>query len=179
MGAENLGAKSDSKLITSQITGEYQTMDAQLSNYLVRVKDLTKNFKVFEAIFVPQEQNARADLLAKLASTKKPGNNKTVIQEVISAPSTETIDINMVSEESQVWMTPIVKYLTRSFKPMSEEEKALVRRRASKFTMAAGKLHRMGRATTMLRCLEENETSLVILEVHEGVCGSHIGGRAL
>jgi hypothetical protein len=27
--------------------------------------------------------------------------------------------------------------------------------------------------------LGENETNLVILEVHEGVCGSHIGGRAL
>jgi len=31
----------------------------------------------------------------------------------------------------------------------------------------------------MLKCLGENKTGLVILEVHEGVCGSHIGGRAL
>jgi hypothetical protein len=31
----------------------------------------------------------------------------------------------------------------------------------------------------MLRCLGESETNLVLLEVHEGVCGSHIGGRAL
>jgi len=31
----------------------------------------------------------------------------------------------------------------------------------------------------MLRYLGEDETSLVLLEVHEGVCGSHVGGRAL
>ena len=30
MGAENLKAESDSQLITSQITGEYQTKDLQL-----------------------------------------------------------------------------------------------------------------------------------------------------
>ena len=71
MGAENLGEKSDSQVITSQITGEYQTKDAQLTKYLARVKDLTKNFKFFEAIFVPRVQNARTDLLVKLASTKK------------------------------------------------------------------------------------------------------------
>jgi len=45
--------------------------------------------------------------------------------------------------------------------------------------MVADKLYKMGRATPMLRCLGEEETELVLLEVHEGVCGSHIGGRSL
>jgi len=31
----------------------------------------------------------------------------------------------------------------------------------------------------MLQFLSEEETELVLLEVHEGVCGSHIGGRSL
>ena len=37
MGAENLRAKSDSQLVTSQITGEYQTKDLQLCKYLSKV----------------------------------------------------------------------------------------------------------------------------------------------
>jgi len=89
MGAENLRAKSDSQLITSQISGEYQTKDTQLGKYLTKVKSLAEKFKFFEAIYVQREQNSRADLLAKLASTKRPGNNRTVIQEVVSAPSIE------------------------------------------------------------------------------------------
>jgi len=76
-------------------------------------------------------------------------------------------------------MTPIIKYLTGSFSPKSDEETQAVKRRAAKFTMVADKLYKMGRATPMPRCLGEEETELVLLEVHEGVCGSHIGGRSL
>ena len=43
----------------------------------------------------------------------------------------------------------------------------------------SGKLYKMGRATPMPRCLGEEETCLVLLEVHEGGRGSHIGGRVL
>jgi ribonuclease HI len=180
IGAENLRARSDSQLETSQITGEYQTKNTQLSKYLAKVNTLAGSFKFFKEIFVPREQNARADLIAKITSTKKPGNNRTVIQEVISEPITKAIDVNMTTEEEEGYMTPtLIKYLTRAFTPKNEEEEALVRRRASKFTKVVGKLYKMGKATPMLRCLGESETKLVLLEVHEGLCGSHIEGRAL
>jgi len=74
-------------------------------------------------------------------------------------------------------MTPIIKYLTGSFSPKSDEEAQAVRRRATKFTMVADKLYKMGRATPMLRCLGEEEIELVLIEVHEGVCGSLAGGE--
>jgi len=48
MGAENLRAKSDSQLITSQITGEYQTKDLQLCKYLLKVRNLAEKFKFFK-----------------------------------------------------------------------------------------------------------------------------------
>jgi len=76
-------------------------------------------------------------------------------------------------------MTPIIKYLAGFSSPQDEEEAQMVKRRAAKFTMVAGKLYKMGRATPMLGCLGEEETDLVLLEVHKGVCGSHIGGRSL
>jgi len=114
-----------------------------------------------------------------LASTKCPGNNRTVIQETVSTPSTESQEVLAISDEVEGWMTPIVKYLTGAFSPRNEEEAQMIKRRAAKFTMVAEKLYKMGRATPMLRCLGEDETDLVLLEVHEGVCGSHIGGRSL
>jgi len=76
-------------------------------------------------------------------------------------------------------MTPIIKYLTGYFSPQNEEEAQVIKRRAAKFTMVAGKLYKTGRATPMLRCLGEEETDFVLLEVHEGVYGSHIGERSL
>jgi len=117
--------------------------------------------------------------LARLASTKRPGNNRIVVQEVVTSPNTESQEVLVISAEAEGWMTPIIKYLTGSFSPKSDEETQAVKRRAAKFTMVADKLYKMGRATPMPRCLGEEETELVLLEVHEGVCGSHIGGRSL
>ena len=71
MGARGLLAKSDSLLVTGQVTGEYQAKDPQMVAYLEYVQVLKESFDVFKLVHVPREQNARADLLAKLASSGK------------------------------------------------------------------------------------------------------------
>jgi len=68
MGTRNLLAKSDSLLVTGQVTGEFQAKDPQMAAYLEYVQLLKTSFAEFELVHVPREQNARADLLAKLAS---------------------------------------------------------------------------------------------------------------
>ena len=79
MGAQSLLAKSDSLLVTGQVTGEYQAKDPQMAAYLEYVQVLKKSFAVFELVHIPREQNARADLLAKLASSDKGGRQRTII----------------------------------------------------------------------------------------------------
>ena len=71
MGAQSLLAKSDSQLVTGQVTGEYQAKDPQMAAYLRYVQVLKGAFAAFELVNVLREQNARADLLAKLASSGK------------------------------------------------------------------------------------------------------------
>ncbi len=72
-------AKSDSLLVTGQVIEEYQGKDPQMVAYLGYVQILKGSFAVFELVHVPREQNARADLLAKLASSGKGGRQRTVI----------------------------------------------------------------------------------------------------
>ena len=86
MCAQNLLVKSDSQLITGQISGEFQAKDPQMAVYLKYVQLLKGAFSALELIHVPREQNARADLLAKLASSGKGGKQRTVIQETLKAP---------------------------------------------------------------------------------------------
>ncbi|XP_068466339.1 uncharacterized protein [Phaseolus vulgaris] len=86
MGARVLLAKSDSLLFTGQVTGEFQAKDLQMAAYLDYVQELRKSFASFEVVHVPREQNARADLLAKLASSGKGGRQRTVIQETLKIP---------------------------------------------------------------------------------------------
>jgi len=86
MGAQSLLAKSDSQLVTGQVTGEYQAKDPQMAAYLRYVEVLKRAFAAFELVHVPREQNARADLLAELASSGKGGKQRTVIQESLKTP---------------------------------------------------------------------------------------------
>ncbi|XP_068474966.1 uncharacterized protein [Phaseolus vulgaris] len=86
MGSQSLLAKSDSQLVTGQVTGGYQEKDPQMAAYLRYVEVLKRAFAAFELVHIPREQNARADLLAKLASSGKGGRQRTVIQETLKTP---------------------------------------------------------------------------------------------
>ena len=101
MGARSLLANSDSLLVTGQVTGEYQAKDPQMAAYLGYVQILKGSFAVFELVHVAREQNARADLLAKLASSGKGGRQRTVIQKTFKAPRTFVAN-NMVGVHRSV-----------------------------------------------------------------------------
>jgi len=65
--------KSDPLLVTRQVMGEYQAKDPQLSSYLKYVTILKAAFSTFDLIHVPREQNSRANMFSKLASSGKGG----------------------------------------------------------------------------------------------------------
>ena len=73
LGARSLLVNSDSLLVTGQVTGEYQAKDPQLVSYLRYVMLLKVAFSMFELVHVPREQNSRAGMLSKLASSRKGG----------------------------------------------------------------------------------------------------------
>jgi len=67
-------------------------------------------------VHVPREQNARADLLAKLASSGKGGRQRKVIQETLKAPRTFVVD-NMVG----IHQVGTVRGRARSHKSVTQE----------------------------------------------------------
>jgi len=71
---------------------------------------------VFELVHVPREQNARADLLAKLASSSKGGRQRTVIQETLKAPRTFVAN-NMVG----VYQVSTARGGARSHRSLTQE----------------------------------------------------------
>lgn len=87
MGVRKLVVRSDSQLVTKQVAGNFQARDPHMAKYLEKVKEMAENFNDIGLVHVPQDQNARADLLSKLASTKRLANHRPVIQENLTAPS--------------------------------------------------------------------------------------------
>jgi len=89
--------------MVSQVTSEYQFKEEHLQEYVQLVQAKMKEFESTEAVHVRREQNARADILSKLASTLTANGNKTVIQEVLTEPSVQRqkarlLEINEISE---------------------------------------------------------------------------------
>jgi len=86
-----------------------------MTAYLEYVQILRETFEVFELVHVPREQNARADLLEKLANSGKGGRQRTVILETLRTPQT-TMD--NVAEVQQINTSEGVK---RSHRSLTQE----------------------------------------------------------
>jgi len=124
MGAKVLMAKSDSLLVTGQVTGEFQAKDPQMTAYLEYVEELKRSFVLFEVVHVPREQNARADLLAKLASSGKGGRQRTVIQETLKTPRAFVVDRQVLQVCKSMERT------ARSYRSLTQETLRTPRDRA-------------------------------------------------
>ncbi|CAJ2665348.1 unnamed protein product [Trifolium pratense] len=185
--AEDMEAKevkifTDSQLVASQVLGEYQAKNDNLSEYLALVKEKITKFESVEVQHVPREHNKRADILSKLASTKKKGGNKSVIQEVLPRPSIEkasnVLDINVIGDQN-CWMTPVYNFLANGTLPDDQKEAAIIRRRACAYVVLDGKLYRRGFSIPLLKCVDEETVDYILREVHEGINAQHLGGRSL
>ena len=187
------------------------------------VQVLKSAFAVFELVHVPREQNARADLLAKLASSGKGGRQRTVIHETLKTPQTFVAD-NMVGahqismfkgrtrshrsltqetlrtpsvsaypvsleegdpmqvcvvEEGDTWMTPYRRYLADGILPLESAEAKKIKKNSAKYTLVDGELYRHGFTHPILVCVSGDQCTRIMAELHEGICGSHVGGRSL
>ncbi|XP_072059858.1 uncharacterized protein [Arachis hypogaea] len=173
---DNLKVYCDSLLVVQQVNHSFQTKDPILLKYLDIVQQLLNNFSKIEIIHIPREQNPRADVLSKLATTQ--AYTATLLQSILDKPSTETFNIlNIVNKDS--WQHPYIQYLRFGFIPEEIEDKSKFRRQATFFTLLNNTLYRRGYSRPLLKCLDRLEANLVLSEAHEGICGIHSGARSL
>ncbi|RDY04179.1 hypothetical protein CR513_12134, partial [Mucuna pruriens] len=109
--------------------------------------------------------NERADLLSKLATIQKRGVQRSVIHESISRPTIEELTICCM-EERRMWMSPLMAYLKDEQLPNDPTKAKKLVRDAAKYIIIGGELYR-------------REAQYVVKDVHDGVCGTNIGSRAL
>ncbi|MCI01817.1 putative protein NYNRIN-like, partial [Trifolium medium] len=182
MQAKEIKIYTDSQLVASHVLREYQTKNDNLSEYLTLVKEKITKFDLAEVQHVPRGHNKRADIVSKLASRKRKGGNKSVIQEILSLPSIEkpsrVLYINVI-DDSNCWMTPIYNYLARGTLPSEQKDTAIIRCRACSYVILDGKLYRRGFSIPLVKWVKEDTVDYVIREIHEGINAQHPGGRSL
>jgi len=79
----------------------------------------------------------------------------------------------------ETWTTPYQHYLGDGLLPAKPIEMKTIKRNERKYALADGKLFRHGYTYPILTCVSGDQCTHIMEELHEGICGSHIGGRAL
>jgi len=171
VGVRKLLCKKDSKLTVGHLNGEYQIKDPTLAQYYHMVMSLTEHFDTFQIQHVPRSDNTRADILSKLASTKKKGRYKSLLQHTLATPSIEQQNQCLNITTTGTWMEPFIKYLEEGVTPANEEKGWI--RKAARYTLIGGKLFRRGFSKPLLKYITREKADYVIQEIHQGICDYH------
>ena len=76
-------------------------------------------------------------------------------------------------------MTPIINYLKTGTLPTEEKEAKRLKREAQYYTIINNILYKRGISIPLLKCVPTSNTREVLEEIHGGICGNHLGARAL
>jgi len=76
-------------------------------------------------------------------------------------------------------MTPYRRYIADGILPAELEEGKKIKRNSTRYTLVDGALFRHGFTHPILTCVSGDECTRIMSELHEGICGSHVGGRSL
>jgi len=180
-GAKTLLIKTDSQVVAGQVEKEYLAHNPELARYLVVVRGLERRFKGFTLQYIPRAENYEADELAKAAA------NNTLLPEgtfyqTVAAPATELLPKafrSVLLTDGEDWRHAITDSLKGK---TAVDDEALARRmeaRARNYTIIGGILYKKGVVQPLLKCISQIEGRELLQEIHSGICGSHIGPRAL
>ncbi|GJT63149.1 reverse transcriptase domain-containing protein [Tanacetum coccineum] len=155
MGVQFLSVNVDSKLVASQINGNYEACKESMIRYLSRAKEYISCFKIFKIQNIPRNKNQKADVLSMLALVAFNHLTKDVLVKTLDMPSTDMKEINAVDQH---------------------EARAL-RMKIGQYFMGEGVLFKRSYLMPMLRCVGPLQANYVIREIHMGACSMHLKAR--
>ncbi|GLU03762.1 hypothetical protein SLE2022_209450 [Rubroshorea leprosula] len=171
---------SDSQLVVNQINSICEVVDPIMVKYVALVAELKCKFQKFCLSKIPQAENEQADSLSKFASDSSL-SSRSVFVEVLDEPSFMKPRMMEISTnpDTPSWTDSIISFLRDGIVPEDRQEAMKLRKKASRYTLVDGVLYKRSFSLPLLRCLNPYEAEYALREIHEGVCGSHVGARTL
>nr|ABF93468.1 retrotransposon protein, putative, unclassified [Oryza sativa Japonica Group] len=201
LGIRRLLVLGDSQLVVNQVSKEYQCSDPQMDAYVRQVRRMERHFDGIELRHVPRRDNAVADELSRLASSRAqtpPG----AFEERLAQPSArpdplgETdaperpprpVGVQASGPEGSVpgsprliaWITEIQAYLADKTLPEDREGSERVRRISKRYVLVKGTVYWRAANGVLLKCIPREQGVELLADVHEGECGAHSTSRTL
>ena len=126
-------------------------------------------------------RSVHADSLAMLATSSTQDLPRVILIEDLYKPTEirETAQIHQI-RAGPSWMDSIIRFLKEDILPEKRIEADKVRRKATSYWLSENhKLYKHSFLGSYLLCVHLELTESLLEELHEGICGSHTGGRPL
>ena len=85
----------------------------------------------------------------------------------------------LISDNPNEWYYDILRYMREGYRPPDKNQAKKLQRQASWFCIFQGELYKKPFSLPLLRCVTKAEDQKVIEQINEGICGNHVGGKAL
>lgn len=136
----------------------------------------------FDIRQIPRDDNSLADRLAKLASSLASLGSRRIT--FLTLPSTQLEEgsnevLCNTSDSEPLWKDAIIKYLNTRDLNADTNEASKLKTRALRFVFIDDELYKEGYSLPYLKCLSPFKADYMLREIHEGICGNRLGGRAL
>ena len=98
----------------------------------------------------------------------------------LSINTTVGVGVAVISTTEPYWMDPIIDFLAENRVSDDEKEANRVRRVTAWYWLSVDrKLYRRSFGEPYLLCLHPKKINELLAKLHDGVCGSHVGGCSL
>ena len=182
LGGKTMNMFWDSRLVVGQVNRELEARDERMQGYLSQVRHLQSHFNSFSLLHVLRSGNTHADSLATLAASLAYSLPWVILVEDLCKPTLmkrEVVRIHQV-RVGPSWMDPLVLFLKDDILLEEKSEADKIRRKASRFWLSEDqKLYKRSFSRQYLLCIHPEASELILEELHEGIYGSHTGGRSL
>ncbi|XP_055801332.1 uncharacterized protein LOC129870542 [Solanum dulcamara] len=182
MNIQELLVIGDSDLLIHQVQGEWSTKNVKILPYLQCVKEICKKFIKIEFRHIPRAQNEFADALATMSSMIQHPDKNYIDPIKINVQDQPAYYFHMDEEmDGEPWYYDIVRYLKEGDYPegISNIQKRTLWRLANHFFLSGEILYKRTLDLGLLRCVDSQQASKLIEEIHGGTCGPHMNGFTL
>ncbi|XP_026435146.1 uncharacterized protein LOC113332861 [Papaver somniferum] len=165
----NLGAidiKGDSKLVTNQISGDFQVKEAHLAPYRAEAQELIARRGSIFVEHTGRSTNKHADVMDTLAAKIQlnESDEGTIVVKKIAVPSTWKEDATFELKDD--WRTTYIEDLTRG-----ADDQVLPVKVLHQFVLIRGALYFRTSGGALSRCVGKSEAQEILNRVHEESCG--------
>lgn len=149
-----------------------------MTKYLTKVKDQIHYFSSCNFQGIDRSDNTVADALARLTMIEASSFSVSVYLEIFDAPSVHKLEV-LALDRLNCWLTPYIEYLNDGILPTDRVLVKKIKHKSSNFLLIDGDLYRRAFSSPLLKCLTPSKADYVLQEVHKGICGDHMGTKAL